>query len=306
MSKLTISIVTYNGADVIDACLKSLQQQDFEDYELIIVDNHSSDDTLTKARQLFASAKIIALDSNVGFGAGHNIAIAQAKSDWVLVLNQDVELAPDALSRLYEQTLRGDVAAIGPCLMRDKAKEKLDTAGLDKSWYYHFSDRGAGQAPRDSWMRAGYVWGISGACVLLRVSALRQIAYKTPQGAEYFDASFFLYKEDIDLCLRLRRAGWKCWYEPQALGYHRRTGRAPAKAASITTHRRSMPAYVRQYSYRNHWFVLLKHAPLIALFALLPFELVKALFILITEPRTLKYSYQVITRLPQLVKRRYA
>lgn len=304
MAKLTISIVTYNGAAVIADCLKSLQAQTFEDVELIVVDNASQDDTLEVVRQYAPEATIIALSQNVGFGAGHNIAIRQAAASWVLVLNQDVVLKSNALEQLYDATLRGDVAVIGPCLLRSAHESPaiIDTAGLEKTWYYRFTDRGSSKPLHEGLQRSGYVWGISGACMLLRKQALQQIAYGQ---AEYFDESFFMYKEDIDLCIRLKREGWKAWYEASAIGYHRRTARQPRTTTQTAAHRRRMPTYVKQYSYRNQWYLILKHT----LFVLLPFialyEILKFGYILLSEPRTLALVPDIIKSLPRLVKRRY-
>lgn len=304
MAKLSVSIVTYNGAEVIGPCLQSLQAQTFEDFELIIIDNASQDATLKAVQTNAPQAKIIALERNIGFGAGHNLAILQSNAPWVLVLNQDVILQPDCLERLFEATLRGNVAVIGPCLLRSRQESPaiIDTAGLEKTWYYKVSDRGSNRVLQHKWQRSGFVWGISGACMLLRKSALQQIVHG---GKEYFDETFFMYKEDVDLCARLAKQSWKAWYEASAVGYHTRTGRAPAGTKELREHRRRLPAYVKQYSYRNHWFVLIKHAPLYLLLPILVYELLKFAYVLVFEPRSLRYALRIFTNLPLLLKRRY-
>lgn len=302
MPRVTVSIVTYNGVGKLEDCLRALHAQTFNDYAVLVVDNASSDGTIAVVTNLTPEARIIALHENVGFGAGHNIAIRESTSEFILVLNQDVVLSPDALHRLVSAADASRAACVGPLLLRprtDSAERTVDTAGQVKRPWWAVFDRGSGQPINASLQRSGYIWGISGACMLLRRTALQQIAYIRPDGAaDYFDESFFMYKEDIDLCVRLRRVGQRCWYEAQALGDHGRTGKSG--------NRRALPAYVREHSYRNHWFLVLKHAWLVSFVLILPYELIKLLFILLHEPKTLRVIPDIVRHLPSLLKRRYA
>lgn len=308
---LTVSIVTYNGAEKIVRCLQSLHEQSFEDFDVIVVDNASTDGTVAAVTNAAPEAKIVALHHNTGFGAGHNVAIRLSVSPFILVLNQDVVLHKDALAALMSAAQKHDeAAALGPCLFRGTGpteNEKIDTAGIRKAFPYRFSDRATGEAFSERYQRSGFVFGVSGSCVLLRRSALETIAMNQDDGTtQYFDESFFMYKEDIDLCLRLARQGWKSWYEAAATGWHTRTGHAPKNTTSTPQHRRTLPAYVREYSYRNHWFLIVKHAPLLLLPFVSVYELVKFLFLLFTEPRTLGMIPQVFSSLPRLLRQRYA
>ncbi len=302
MALVTVSIVSYNGIGKIEACLAALHEQTFNDYRVVLVDNASTDGTIAAVTNLTPEARIISLHENVGFGAGHNIAIRESTSEFVLVLNQDVVLKPDALQNMVMAAQKSRAACVGPLLLRpgsDSATRMVDTAGLIKRPWYAVIDRGSGKPVKESQLRSGFIWGISGACMLLRRDAIEAVAYKRHDGAaEYFDESFFMYKEDIDLSIRLRRRGQRCWYAADAKGDHGRTGKAGD--------RRALPAYVREYSYRNHWFLIIKHAWLIQLIFIVPYELLKALFVIITEPKTLRLVPDVFKQLPKLLKRRYA
>jgi GT2 family glycosyltransferase len=306
---LTVSIVTYNGAGKITKCLQSLHSQTFEDFDVLVVDNASSDGTLVEVDAAAPEARVIALTENVGFGAGHNAAIRATQTPFVLVLNQDVVLESNALQRLVDAArLHEDTAAIGPCLYRGegpKPTEVMDTGGLHKSFYYGVSDRGAGKTRNDRLSQAGLVWGISGACMLLRRSALESVAYPGQQ-KQYFDESFFMYKEDVDLCARLNARGWKSWYEPTAIGWHTRTGFGARAITQTPTHRKTIPRYVNEYSYRNHWLFLFKNAPLILFPVIAVYEALKALYVLVFEPKTLRVIPEILSLLPLMLRRRYA
>jgi GT2 family glycosyltransferase len=252
------------------------------------------------------------LSKNVGFGAGHNIALFKAQTPYVLVLNQDVVLEREALARLMAAAQEhGDAAALGPCLLRPgrpKAEAIIDTAGLQTRVWGSVFDRGSSRTIQTRYQRSGYVWGISGACLLLKREAVLSLAYARPDRnyGEIFDETFFMYKEDVDLGARLRTAGWKVWYEAEAIGTHGRTGAAPASLGETRQHRRRLARYVRQYSYRNHWFFLIKNAPLWQWPLILPYEALKFVFILFTEPTTLRLFPSLVRRSWLMLKRRYA
>lgn len=301
MSRVTVSIVTYNGVGKIEDCLRSLHSQTISDFDVIVIDNASTDGTIAAVTNGAPEAKRIELHENVGFGAGHNRAIAASQTPYVLVLNQDVVLQPTAFAEMLAAAESSHAAAVGPLLLRpDSApgKQIVDTAGLIKRPWWSVFDRGTGKELSESLKRSGFLWGVSGACMLLRRAALEKIAYRKADGSlEYFDEDFFMYKEDVDLCARFKRAGEKCWYEASALGTHGRTGKHGRRSA--------LPAYVREYSYRNHWFLLFKHMWLIAWVWTFPYEALKLMWIFVREPKTLRVIPEIVAGFPRMLKRRY-
>lgn len=307
--RLTVSIVTYNGAGKITKCLQSLHTQTFEDFDIIVVDNASTDGTLVEVDAAAPEARILPLSENVGFGAGHNLAIRSSQTPFILVLNQDVVLEAHALERLLAAAeAHEEAGSVGPCLYRGegpKPTELIDTAGLQKTFYYKVSDRGAGKTRDGRLSQSGFVWGISGACQLLRRSALEAVAY-AGEPVQYFDESFFMYKEDVDLCARLNKRGWRSWYEPGAIGWHTRTGFAPRAMGETRTHRLVLPRYVKEYSYRNHWLFLLKNAPLILSPLIAIYELLKAAYLFVFETKTLRVIPEILSSTPLMLRRRYA
>jgi len=288
MSKqVTISIVTYNPGDEIITCLDSLKAQTFQDFEVIIIDNASTDNSIDKVQRNYPEITILHQENNLGFGKAHNIAIRKTDSPWVLVLNQDVILEPTALEEMMKFTSNKSLASIGPKLYLTKDQKNIDTTGIKKLFFFHYKERMDQQDQQ--------VWGISGSCALYRKEALDSVAYAN---SEYFDEFFFMYKEDIDLAERLNKKGWKAQFASTAIGYHNRT-------ASKSVSRFNRPEYIKQHSYKNHLFVVIKHATLITLPFVFIYECLKFLFLLFTSPKTLMVLLEVVKLSPKMLKRRY-
>lgn len=244
MSETSVLIVTYNSAAFIESCLNSLQQQTYQDFELIVVDNASTDDSLNcTARQLpaFSSARLISLTVNRGFAAGNNEALRQASGAYIALLNPDAEASPQWLQSLV--TAMKEHPDAGSCASRllvhgagiiDSAGDGCITTGAGYK-------RGETE-PADRYCEAGYVFGACGGAALFRRAMLEEIGF--------FDDDFFLIHEDTDLNFRAQLAGWKCFYAPDAVVEHK--VRSTIGAGSDTA------VY---YSLRNALFVLAKNMP---------------------------------------------
>lgn len=292
---ITVSIVTYNAEQDIRKCLESLKKQTFKDFQVVIVDNHSTDKTVEIAKKTLKSVMLIESERNLGFGAAHNLAISKSTSEWILVLNPDTILEPHALQTLYSHTDIDDVAAISGILYHDEGKTIVDSTGISlHPLFYHAKERKRIPTQND------YPWGLSGACVLLRKEALHEISYarKEREYPEYFDEFFFLYKEDVDLAARLQEHEWRSYFVAQEIGIHART-------ASVETQRKDKPIYIKKNSYKHHFFFLIKHARLYAFPFIIVYELAKFCYLLINERSVLSVLPEVWKMTPKLLKRRY-
>jgi GT2 family glycosyltransferase len=228
-----VAIVTYNSATVLPRCLASLRgQAPGVRVTTVVVDNGSRDDTVALVRERFPEVRLIEAPRNGGFSYGTNLALAAlglldradnlpaAPLDYVLFLNPDTELPPDTLRPLCALLAqRPEIGAVSPLLVR--ADSTPDWAchrgfptpwnalchvlGLDRRWprMRVFGGYNLSYRPLD---RAGPVDAIAGAFMLVRADAARTVGR--------WDEAYFAYGEDIDYCLRLRRAGWRTWYEP--------------------------------------------------------------------------------------------
>jgi GT2 family glycosyltransferase len=251
MLDLSICIVTLNAYDFLRNCLNSIckqsksltwhgldsditdkvAEQDQTDrqklsFEVIVVDNGSSDDTVEMLRAEFPAAKLILNKSNAGFARPINQALNQSNGRHMLVLNPDTIIMPGALNTLVEYLdTHPEVGICGPkVLNRDGSLQKACRRGVSRPWaaFSYFTGLSA-LFPRSK-IFGGYllnyldenqtheVDGVSGSCMLIRREVTQQIGL--------FDEHFFAYQEDADYCFQVKRAGWKIVYLPAAQIVH--------------------------------------------------------------------------------------
>ncbi|MFA5358999.1 MAG: glycosyltransferase family 2 protein [Patescibacteria group bacterium] len=331
--KISINIVTYNAIHYIDECLRSVLNQTFQDFKIIVVDNASADGTLEHIKKNYPNITVLQNFKNLGFAKANNQAIKFWDSEYVLLVNQDVILQPEFLERIVKTadthprygSFGGKVIKINNESNNSETSGSkiIDTTGITASKARRFVDRGAGEQDTNKYNKQEMVFGISGSLVLYRRSALEEVKLRNNRAREsykfavsfeyfeYFDEDFFMYKEDVDLAWRLQLAAWPALYVPTAESSHHRSGFGHAKANNLTTirDRRRKSKIVNQYSFRNHWLMILKndyfsnwilHLPWI-----LFYEVKKFLYILFLETFTLRTIGQVFILLPSaLAKRR--
>lgn len=237
-------VVNRDGGPALARCLDSLLSQRGVAVEVLVVDNASAAEEARTIRERFPAARVVPLTSNLGFAGGANEGIARTSGPFVLVVNNDARLAADYAARLaarlsFDERLAG---VQGLVLREDGAT--IDTAGL--SW----NGRGeavplyAGKERFAAPTEAIEVPGISATAAMYRREALADVS----DGGRVFDDSFFAYYEDVDLSLRLARAGWRFALDPEAIAFHRGSmtgGRTPWRKALWIA--------------RNRWRTLLKN-----------------------------------------------
>lgn len=247
-----VQIVTYNSESHIGRCLQSLAKQTAVIDRVLVIDNASTDSTTAILRA--ANVPVLQMERNVGYAAGHNQGFRRAIEygmDVVVTLNPDVELDPQyieiAVESLWKDPRCG--AVTGKLIRPDGL---IDSAGLEMQAFYHVRDRGAGQPDGDRWAFPEPVWGICGAAAVYRVQMLRDIALAN---GDIFDESFFIYKEDVELCWRATRAGWGFWYEPRAVAVHVRGWRRGSRVSDLAV----------AHSFVNQTALLVRHVPKVSL-----------------------------------------
>jgi GT2 family glycosyltransferase len=320
---VAINILTYNGENLIEQCLKSVLNQTYSNIEVLVIDNHSIDRTIEKIRNSQPKAgppraekiKIIENKENLGFAAGHNLGINESKGDYVLCLNQDVILDKDFVKYAIEAMEKDDkIGSVqGKLYKHDKI---LDTTGLMALKNRRFINRGQGEedlgqydgpstsSGRESGIRE--IFGVDGAAPIYRRSALED----TKINNEYFDEDFFCYKEDIDLAWRMRLYDWKAVYEPRAFAYHLRGAgdSAVRKPMAVIKERKRISQLAKFYSFKNQRLMQVKNeVPSLFFrdfFSILIKELGAWFYVLFFEHYTWKAIRELFKQIPSAWKKR--
>lgn len=211
--RASVVVLNYNGRDLLDSCLASLVQLDYDDVELVVVDNGSTDGSVLHVKTEWPGVRVVALPENVGVTAALNTMVQTSAGDYVALLNNDVELNSDWL-RLLVAALEEHptAAAAAGKLLQHQNRGVIDRAGDELLWSSACFGRGAGALDRGQYDLAGEVFSVGGAAALYRRKAFDQVGL--------FDTDFFAYLEDVDWGIRARLAGFVAWYEPRAVGVH--------------------------------------------------------------------------------------
>ncbi len=233
---MTAAILNWNGGDLVIRCLRSLLRQTEVPAQRLVIDNASSDGSLSRLQQEDPALEVVANRTNVGFARAANQAVAAARGKWLLLLNVDVELEPDYVERLLAAGERlPEVGSVTGKLLRPRNAQRpviVDSTGhllYSNGWA---ANRGEGNPDQPAWDHGGEVFGVSGAAPLYRIKALREASHHC---ARPFDERFFAYIEDVDLDWRLRWLGWRAWYEP-AVAWHHRSATGARSSPFILRH----------------------------------------------------------------------
>lgn len=213
---VSVVIVNWNGERSLRACVNAVLSQNFENIEIIIVDNGSDDRSVEIVREEYPGVNLIATGRNLGFAAGNNVGIRETRGNYIVLLNNDAELEPNCISemkRAIDQDRDYGVCASKICLKSEP--HLLDAAGIVVC-----PDGlaiGRGRLERDDcYDREEEVFFGSGCCLMCRKVMLEDIKI----GNDYLDEDFFMYADDTDLGWRARLRGWKTIYAPTARVYH--------------------------------------------------------------------------------------
>lgn len=242
---ITAIVVNHNGERDLDRCLGSLRAAE-DDLEIIVVDNASADASVERVRSAFPDVRILEQSSNVGFGAANNRAAREALGDTLLLLNCDAWLEPGALAAL-DHRLRADdrIALVAPRLtypdgslqfVWSPARGVLGEVLQKLRNPFERWPGAHGRFARVVSRAVGRPW-YTAACALVRADAFHQVGG--------FDEDFFMYFEDVDLCVRLEAAGWRFAHEPRAVARHR--GGFAHGSATDEMYRPSQLRYYRKH-----------------------------------------------------------
>ncbi len=246
MEKIGIVLVNYNGFEDTVECIESINKIKDTEYEIIVVDNASTDSSYEKLKNAnLINCTVIEAEQNLGFSAGNNIGIQHAKEtgcNYILLLNNDTYVDKEFLRYFLECVHKYDDKAViaGKILYAD-APSKIWYAGGKINWltgrtvHYGIHEPDDGKYDDEK-----IVTFISGCCMFLPIKIIDIVGL--------MDEDYFLYCEDTDYCLRILKAGYRIMYEPKSKIYHK-INASTNKIAGIQTY----------YLVRNKLYIIKKH-----------------------------------------------
>ena len=268
--KTAVIIINWNGKYLLGECLSSVENQDYGNYKIIFVDNGSKDKSVEFVKEKFPDIEIISLGKNTGFAKANNIGMHKAFEDsaveYVAILNNDAMVEKNWLSEMVK-VIKQDkkIGSVAPKIKKYYKRNIVDSIGnaihLDGGGVSnHINEIDNGQFDNIK-----KIFGPSGCSCMYSRKMLEDVQMKD----DFFDNIFFAYFEDIDLNWRARLRGWKSFFAPNAVVYH--------KHSETTGLYSPFKAF---HTHRNRYFVVIKNYPL----SLLP----KAVFALFS-----RYFYSI-------------
>jgi len=215
-------IVTHNSQKVLPLCLAHLEQQSPALQNIVVVDSGSTTTEYLDSLDCSVSVQVIKTD-NCGFGAANNLGychVSAKEQDIVIFLNPDTFLSNGFIAQMLQSFDENPHAAIVSGKLRHydlremSGSNRLDSTGIFRNWYGRWFDRGGGEQDHGQYDLIEETPALCGALLCCREKHLRGFDGKI------FDEDFFLYKEDIELCLRLREKGKKLLYDPRLIAHH--------------------------------------------------------------------------------------
>ena len=250
--KTSIVILNWNGRHFLEKYLPRVEMHSqLPDVEIIVADNASTDDSVSYMNTNHPDIRIIKLDENYGFAEGYNKALRQVDADYYVLLNSDVEVTEGWLQPMLGlMQQKPDMAACMPKIRAAANRASFEHAGaaggfIDKYGYtfcrgrlFHTVEKDQGQY--DSEME---IFWATGACCMIRAKLFHEMGG--------LDGHFFAHMEEIDLCWRLKNAGYTIWYTPRSMVYHVGGGMLPQSSPLKTF-----------LNYRNNLLMMYKNLPL--------------------------------------------
>lgn len=250
--RVAVILITWNSSSYLRRCCEGIAGQSHTERDVYVVDNASTDDSVSIVRELLPAALIAVNHENAGYAAAVNHALRLGDSDYVLLLNPDVFLDPRYVSTLVEELssresfgsatgklLRATGDSIEPTTM-------VDSKGIRMTRNGRHLDIGSGE-PDVTDPDCREVFGVSGAAAFHRRAMLNDVA----TNGEVLDEDFFAWREDADLSWRAQLRGWRALYVPRTVAWHVRR---------VTPEKRSeLPAFINYHSVKNRFLLRLKN-----------------------------------------------
>lgn len=300
-NKVSIIILNYNQPQLTIDCLKSLSKLEYKNYEVILVDNGSTDNSVEKIKKhgvAVKNFKLVEKKENLGFAEGNNVGFEHTTGKYILFLNNDTLVEKNFLRPLVEKLeLDSRLGAVQPKILQYPQKEIIDSVGsylIATGFLCHF---GHNKKDQPKYNKESQIFSMKGACMLFKKEVLDKVGV--------FDKDYFAYFEETDLCLRTLTTGYKIKYIPESNIFHR----------GGETSKKMDTAFVNFHSYKNRVYTYLANFQILTILKILPLhilmcEIVSIMYLItLNIPMFLAVQKAMIWNLfnlPKLVKKRAA
>lgn len=211
---VSILIVNYNGSEVLAPCLTSLDKSSYPNFEVIVVDNGSTDNSIKIIKKNHKKVILVEAGKNLGFASGNNLALESAKGKYILLLNGDTEVEPDWLNELVDFAEKNsDGGVFTPKVLFFEDKHTINSAGGLCDIYGFSPLRGTFEKDNGQYDQPETVFYAHGAAMMARKEVIDKIGF--------LDDSYFIYHEEFDFCWRTWLSGYKVYYVPVSVVYHK-------------------------------------------------------------------------------------
>lgn len=275
--RVSVGFILYNSLRYLPDFLPTLVGQEYRhiNFYALNANNDIDNPDVCYIRDNYPNIKILQPGYNTGFAVGHNMMITESineGSEFYIAINFDMILEPNFVSELLNGIIKNPRygSATGKIRRWDFSRKSIDgdfgktnfidTTGLLITKEHRFCDRGQGEIDYGQYDSIEEVFGSSGAAVMYRLSALKDVAFLNQKGkSEFFDELMFMYKEDVDLAYRLQWGGYGCLYNPQAVAYHDRTIVSRGNGIfAIVKNRWNRQNKYKEWSWLHHHMILQK------------------------------------------------
>lgn len=262
LPSIAIVILNWNGSSLLQTFLPSVLATQYTPLKVVVVDNGSSDNSVSFLQTTYPQVQVVRLPTNEGFANGYNLGLQQVQADYFLLLNSDVAVDATFLQPMADLLEKNaTLAACQPKILSYDKRQEFEYAGAAGGWIdrlgYPFA-RGRVfetlETDHGQYDQASPIFWASGAALFIRSSVFSEVGG--------FDPYFFAHQEEIDLCWRIQLAGYQLAACPQAVVWHKGGGTLPKGNAQKTF-----------LNYRNNHVMLLKNMPFITLIWVWPLRL---------------------------------
>lgn len=280
MTKVSIVILTFNSSKFIKPCLNSVFSQEYQDFEVILIDNDSSDNTVSLIKENYPTVRLIENEENLGVCKARNRGIELANGEWILTLDCDIVLEKDFLNQIVGFARESDesIGILQPKIFREDKKTIYSYGVYLSKLFRRFYDIGKDRLDYGQFDTQKYIFGACCAAALHRKTMLEKV--KDEFG--YFDERFFFLVEDVDLAWRTQQKNYKTLFVPEALCYH-------AGNSSNTN-----PKLKQYLCFRNGHYMIKKNNGYVNLarnfLSIFMYDLPRSVYLIFTNPYILKHS----------------